>query len=61
MIETHASEYDDLTITENECAALRLLNEDDRWTQRELAMTFQASTSTIHRHIHGDCLHAEDA
>jgi DNA-binding MarR family transcriptional regulator len=44
-------------VTPNECAAMRLLYADDRYTQSDLAFMFEYQASTISRHVNKECSH----
>jgi hypothetical protein len=44
-------------VTPNECAAMRLLYADDRYTQSNIAFMFEYMESTISRHVNGKCSH----
>ena len=44
-------------VTPNECAAMRLLYADDRYTQSNIAFMFEYSETTISRHLNRECSH----
>jgi len=44
-------------VTPNECAAMRLLYDDDRYTQSDIAFMFGYQDSTISRHVNEECSH----
>jgi len=46
------------TVTAAECQAWQTLTED--YTQRELALMFEVSKTTVQRHQNGDCGHQKD-
>jgi len=54
---TFAEEARRMHVTPNECAAMRLLYEDDRYSQSDLAFMFIYAESTISRHVNGECSH----
>ena len=54
---TFAQEMIRQHVTANECAAMRLLYEDDRYSQSEIAFMFEYLPSTISRHVRGECPH----
>ena len=54
---TFAEEARRMHVTPNECAAMRLLYADDRYTQSNIAFMFEYMESTISRHVNGKCSH----
>jgi len=46
------------TVTAAECQAWRTLQHE--YTEDELAFMFEVARTTVHRHVTGDCGHAED-
>jgi len=54
---TFAEEARRMHVTPNECAAMRLLYADDRYTQSDVAFMFEYLPSTVSRHVNGECSH----
>jgi len=54
---TFAQEMIRQHVTANECAAMRLLVDDDRYNQSEVAFMFEYLPSTVSRHVRGECQH----
>jgi DNA-binding MarR family transcriptional regulator len=54
---TFAEEARRMHVTPKECQAMRILYEDDRYTQSSIAFMFEYLPSTISRHVRGDCSH----
>ena len=54
---TFAEEARRMHVTPNECAAMRMLYADDRYTQSDVAFMFEYLPSTVSRHVNGECSH----
>lgn len=49
------AQQESATVTAMECAAMRLLDTDPGWTQKEISLAMNVSQPVVSRHVRGRC------